>query len=174
MSAPAAAPAASAASSSRCVLSRPQRTLSSDVASSAPAYVVTSPPPEIATMAISATSPTSYPRASRRRRRPTRQGAPQVGHFVDSYALAHPLAAAAASKNTKPCRNISIHGFCKFQGKGCEYNHDLVRRFTALMRPLSYAAPADQRTDSGRRCEDLSVRCPRPSDLRVSPMTALQ
>lgn len=91
-------------------------------------------------MAISVTSPTSYPRASRRRRRLIRQGAPQVGHLFGCSALAYPLAAAAASKNTKPCRNISIHGFCKFQGKGCEYNHDIVRRFTVLMRPLSYAA----------------------------------
>ncbi|TID20454.1 hypothetical protein CANINC_003571 [Pichia inconspicua] len=24
-----------------------------------------------------------------------------------------------------PCRNIQIHGFCKFEHKGCSYNHDL-------------------------------------------------
>lgn len=25
-----------------------------------------------------------------------------------------------------PCRNIQIHGFCKFEHKGCSYNHDLA------------------------------------------------
>ncbi|KAI8814008.1 hypothetical protein BJ742DRAFT_849292 [Cladochytrium replicatum] len=28
-----------------------------------------------------------------------------------------------AAKN-RTCRNIIIHGYCKFEGKGCEYNHD--------------------------------------------------
>mmetsp|Transcript_23050 Transcript_23050/g.57729 ORF Transcript_23050/g.57729 Transcript_23050/m.57729 type:complete len:832 (-) Transcript_23050:130-2625(-) len=39
-----------------------------------------------------------------------------------------PTAAPAAfvpPKSLRPCRNIAIHGFCKFAGKGCEFNHDL-------------------------------------------------
>lgn len=32
------------------------------------------------------------------------------------------------SNNNKPlCRNVIIHGFCKYEGKGCEFNHDPVK-----------------------------------------------
>lgn len=30
---------------------------------------------------------------------------------------------AAKAKSQIPCRNIPIYGYCKFEGKGCEYNH---------------------------------------------------
>eukprot|EP00027_Filamoeba_sp_ATCC50430_P018522 CAMPEP_0168565566 /NCGR_PEP_ID=MMETSP0413-20121227/13917_1 /TAXON_ID=136452 /ORGANISM="Filamoeba nolandi, Strain NC-AS-23-1" /LENGTH=657 /DNA_ID=CAMNT_0008597453 /DNA_START=148 /DNA_END=2121 /DNA_ORIENTATION=- len=28
-------------------------------------------------------------------------------------------------KHQIPCRNIAVHGYCKFAGAGCEYNHDV-------------------------------------------------
>eukprot|EP01134_Creolimax_fragrantissima_P008087 CFRG8087T1 len=28
------------------------------------------------------------------------------------------------SSSRKPCRNIALHGYCKFQDKGCVFNHD--------------------------------------------------
>ncbi|KAF9578323.1 PAB-dependent poly(A)-specific ribonuclease subunit 3 [Lunasporangiospora selenospora] len=31
------------------------------------------------------------------------------------------------SNRTRTCRNIVIHGFCKFENKGCEFNHDIVK-----------------------------------------------
>jgi hypothetical protein len=27
-------------------------------------------------------------------------------------------------KNQRPCRNVALHGYCKFAGKGCEYSHE--------------------------------------------------
>jgi hypothetical protein len=30
---------------------------------------------------------------------------------------------ALKPKSQIPCRNIALHGFCKFQGKGCEFYH---------------------------------------------------
>ncbi|KAF9429611.1 PAB-dependent poly(A)-specific ribonuclease subunit 3 [Podila epigama] len=29
------------------------------------------------------------------------------------------------SNKSRTCRNIVIHGFCKYEGKGCEFNHDV-------------------------------------------------
>lgn len=31
------------------------------------------------------------------------------------------------------CRNVIIHGFCKFEGKGCEFNHEVVRYSRQLL-----------------------------------------
>ncbi|PKC03691.1 hypothetical protein RhiirA5_363012 [Rhizophagus irregularis] len=31
-----------------------------------------------------------------------------------------------ANSKTRTCRNLIIHGYCKYEGKGCEFNHDLV------------------------------------------------
>ncbi|CAG8482290.1 13344_t:CDS:10 [Funneliformis caledonium] len=31
----------------------------------------------------------------------------------------------AANAKTRTCRNLIIHGYCKYEGKGCEFNHDL-------------------------------------------------
>ncbi|CAB4385204.1 unnamed protein product [Rhizophagus irregularis] len=30
-----------------------------------------------------------------------------------------------ANSKTRTCRNLIIHGYCKYEGKGCEFNHDL-------------------------------------------------
>eukprot|EP00123_Amoebidium_parasiticum_P014005 comp22277_c2_seq1/m.32970 comp22277_c2_seq1/g.32970 ORF comp22277_c2_seq1/g.32970 comp22277_c2_seq1/m.32970 type:complete len:641 (-) comp22277_c2_seq1:587-2509(-) len=39
-----------------------------------------------------------------------------------SSPVGKPVPAIARSR--RPCRNIAIHGFCKFKDKGCDYNHD--------------------------------------------------
>ncbi|KAL7316596.1 PAB-dependent poly(A)-specific ribonuclease subunit 3 [Mucor circinelloides] len=31
---------------------------------------------------------------------------------------------SSSSSSKRTCRNVIIHGFCKFQDKGCEFNHD--------------------------------------------------
>lgn len=36
-------------------------------------------------------------------------------------------------KSQRPCRNIEIYGYCKYAGKGCEYNHDINVRGTVGM-----------------------------------------
>ncbi|KAF9205090.1 PAB-dependent poly(A)-specific ribonuclease subunit 3 [Podila verticillata] len=35
------------------------------------------------------------------------------------------------SNKSRTCRNIVIHGFCKYEGKGCEFNHDIQYLMTA-------------------------------------------
>ncbi|KAI8984039.1 kinase-like domain-containing protein [Mycotypha africana] len=34
---------------------------------------------------------------------------------------------AVGTNNKRLCRNVIIHGYCKFEGKGCEFNHDSRR-----------------------------------------------
>lgn len=34
-----------------------------------------------------------------------------------------------------PCRNIQIHGFCKFEHKGCSYNHDIFQKNALASQP---------------------------------------
>lgn len=35
-----------------------------------------------------------------------------------------------------PCRNIQIHGFCKFEHKGCSYNHDPALQKSTAVAPV--------------------------------------
>ncbi|KAL1919136.1 uncharacterized protein VTP21DRAFT_2518 [Calcarisporiella thermophila] len=46
-----------------------------------------------------------------------------------------------SSKNSanrqRTCRNVIIHGFCKFEGKGCEFNHDLGQSNKESSRPAT-------------------------------------
>ncbi|KAI8068780.1 hypothetical protein BDF21DRAFT_107062 [Thamnidium elegans] len=35
-----------------------------------------------------------------------------------------------ASNGKRLCRNVIIHGFCKFQDKGCEFNHENEKSFS--------------------------------------------
>ncbi|KAF9287131.1 hypothetical protein BKA57DRAFT_463021 [Linnemannia elongata] len=39
------------------------------------------------------------------------------------------------SNKTRTCRNIVIHGFCKYEGKGCEFNHDVGKPATSVPSP---------------------------------------
>ncbi|KAI9360055.1 hypothetical protein DFJ73DRAFT_96097 [Zopfochytrium polystomum] len=43
-----------------------------------------------------------------------------------STNLASVSAVPGSSKKTRTCRNVIIHGFCKFENQGCEFNHDPV------------------------------------------------
>ncbi|KAF9895819.1 hypothetical protein BX616_008756, partial [Lobosporangium transversale] len=43
-------------------------------------------------------------------------------------------ASVTNSNKARTCRNIVIHGFCKYEGKGCEFNHDVGK-------PTSVASP---------------------------------
>eukprot|EP01098_Paradermamoeba_levis_P009066 TRINITY_DN3758_c0_g1_i4.p1 TRINITY_DN3758_c0_g1~~TRINITY_DN3758_c0_g1_i4.p1 ORF type:complete len:187 (+),score=39.90 TRINITY_DN3758_c0_g1_i4:263-823(+) len=45
----------------------------------------------------------------------------------------HTPTTSVITKSQRPCRNIALHGYCKFAGKGCEYNHDLPRDETRLL-----------------------------------------
>ncbi|CAO3565111.1 unnamed protein product [Mortierella alpina] len=39
------------------------------------------------------------------------------------------------SNKARTCRNIVIHGFCKYEGKGCEFNHDVGKPATSVSSP---------------------------------------
>lgn len=50
-------------------------------------------------------------------------------HLLGVLCVGRTRAAARAGhlpKSQRPCRNIEIYGYCKYAGKGCEYNHDSV------------------------------------------------
>ncbi|KAL0091718.1 hypothetical protein J3Q64DRAFT_1846468 [Phycomyces blakesleeanus] len=47
----------------------------------------------------------------------------EVSSKDSSKPIAKPVPKASTSAK-RPCRNVIIHGFCKFAGKGCEFNHD--------------------------------------------------
>lgn len=61
------------------------------------------------------------------------------------------------AKSQKPCRNIEIYGYCKFAGKGCDYNHDLVRiHFLSL--PFSRRLISFSNLRRAARLPPLSVK----------------
>ncbi|KFH71611.1 hypothetical protein, variant [Podila verticillata NRRL 6337] len=39
------------------------------------------------------------------------------------------------SNKSRTCRNIVIHGFCKYEGKGCEFNHDINKPAASAPSP---------------------------------------
>ncbi|KAG0365280.1 PAB-dependent poly(A)-specific ribonuclease subunit 3 [Gamsiella multidivaricata] len=39
------------------------------------------------------------------------------------------------SNKSRTCRNIVIHGYCKFEGKGCEFNHDVGKSAASMSSP---------------------------------------
>ncbi|KAF9204526.1 PAB-dependent poly(A)-specific ribonuclease subunit 3 [Haplosporangium sp. Z 27] len=39
------------------------------------------------------------------------------------------------SNKSRTCRNIVIHGFCKYEGKGCEFNHDVSKPAASTSSP---------------------------------------
>ncbi|KAG0212722.1 PAB-dependent poly(A)-specific ribonuclease subunit 3 [Mortierella sp. GBA30] len=49
-------------------------------------------------------------------------------------ASAKPVSLTNSNK-ARTCRNIVIHGFCKFEGKGCEFNHDVGKPATSVPSP---------------------------------------
>lgn len=42
----------------------------------------------------------------------------QIDSGIQSYT------SGIIPKSQRPCRNLALHGYCKYEGKGCEYNHD--------------------------------------------------
>ncbi|KAG0321681.1 PAB-dependent poly(A)-specific ribonuclease subunit 3 [Dissophora globulifera] len=49
-------------------------------------------------------------------------------------ASAKPVSLTNSNK-TRTCRNIVIHGFCKYEGKGCEFNHDVNKPAASIPSP---------------------------------------
>ena len=55
-------------------------------------------------------------------------------------------AVAEAAKN-KMCKNVTIYGFCRYEGKGCAFRHDRVSDL------LPYLALSDPCIAKARVCE---------------------
>jgi hypothetical protein len=79
----------------------------------------TLPPREIATTESSATSLTAaYPRQAQQ----VTSRRDVALRFTECLSEKPP----PPSYPKKLCRNIALHGYCKFAGKGCEFSHDQV------------------------------------------------
>ncbi|KAI9478636.1 MAG: hypothetical protein EXX96DRAFT_571669 [Benjaminiella poitrasii] len=47
-----------------------------------------------------------------------------------------------SSNGKRLCRNVIIHGYCKFEGKGCEFNHDTNKSESPQTSPENKNKPA--------------------------------
>lgn len=71
----------------------------------------------------------------------------------------------------KNCRNIVIHGFCKFENKGCNFNHDYSP--TTLSPSQNSAAARKSFNKSNKAFEGLqnpSSSMPAPETLHFESM----
>jgi len=57
---------------------------------------------------------------------------PQIPAGVDLCVYA---AVAEAAKN-KMCKNVTIYGYCRYEGKGCAFRHDRVLYLLPFLRIL--------------------------------------
>ncbi len=70
-----------------------------------------------------------------------------------------------------PCRNITIHGFCKYEGKGCSFKHDDSKRNnTAAISNNS--VPLDPTKNISINDLSLSTRPPSASSTVTNPSLA--
>ncbi|KAK4515274.1 uncharacterized protein ATC70_002884 [Mucor velutinosus] len=56
---------------------------------------------------------------------------------------------SSSSSSKRTCRNVIIHGFCKFQDKGCEFNHDTEKPIVLPQQLVNHStSPETSRTSS--------------------------
>ncbi|OZJ02266.1 hypothetical protein BZG36_04701 [Bifiguratus adelaidae] len=86
------------------------------------------------------------------------KGSKDVDLVPSNSPSAIPIVAPSGSKSPPPgkqqalksnsgasrrlCRNIIIHGYCKYEGKGCEFSHDVVS-FGQLSSPVQHTHEMD-------------------------------
>lgn len=90
--------------------------INSDIEDTVPVSPISIPPRTEDTMASPFVLPSQGPAAIPIVAPTTEEKPPSKG--------ATPVKNNSSSKRT--CRNIIIHGYCKYEGKGCEFNHDIV------------------------------------------------
>eukprot|EP01102_Stenamoeba_stenopodia_P005770 TRINITY_DN1649_c0_g4_i1.p1 TRINITY_DN1649_c0_g4~~TRINITY_DN1649_c0_g4_i1.p1 ORF type:complete len:791 (-),score=129.88 TRINITY_DN1649_c0_g4_i1:161-2533(-) len=85
-------------------------------------------------------------------------------------------------KNQRPCRNVAIHGFCKFAGKGCEYNHELtaeeksemaesIASISPTQMGLSISPPTTATTSATSSAMSNFSQSPKKDKLEIRPPT---
>ncbi|KAH3767989.1 PAN2-PAN3 deadenylation complex subunit pan3 [Pelomyxa schiedti] len=84
--------------------------------------------------------------------------------FLHSFAMPQ-----YTPRSQRMCRNVSLYGYCKYAGKGCEYNHSISPLDTPGDSALPYHIPEDTLPLHGRQ---LSVSAPPNPSLPLSAITA--
>ncbi|KAI7890942.1 uncharacterized protein EV154DRAFT_510062 [Mucor mucedo] len=61
---------------------------------------------------------------------------PFIIPIVAPEEVIRPTHKVSASNGKRSCRNVIIHGFCKFKDKGCEFNHETDKTFVLPQQQL--------------------------------------
>ncbi|KAI9279488.1 kinase-like domain-containing protein [Umbelopsis sp. AD052] len=93
-----------------------------------------------------------------------------------SPTLKNSVATKPSTSGKRLCRNIIIHGYCKFEGKGCEFNHD-VNKPVAPKSPeakpkLRVNSPAFKPSTPSSVSADAPVFVPKAPDASLSSSAA--
>ncbi|GAB5590090.1 PAB-dependent poly(A)-specific ribonuclease subunit 3 [Umbelopsis nana] len=93
--------------------------------------------------------------------------------ILKNSATAKPAPGGAAKRL---CRNIIIHGYCKFEGKGCEFNHE-VNKPAAPKSPeakpkLRVNSPAFKPSTPSSVSADAPVFVPKAADASLTSSAA--
>lgn len=98
---------------------------------------------------------------------------------VYSHSLTEESVASAdyVPKSQRPCRNIATYGYCKYQGKDCEFNHDF--RTVASEEDVLTPLPADPQPSQiqqqpplpGPNLQTTSQRSAAPQPMHLASST---
>ncbi|CAO3616936.1 unnamed protein product [Mucor hiemalis] len=85
-----------------------------------------------------------------------------------------PLPKVSASTLKRLCRNVIIHGFCKYEDKGCEFNHETDKTFVLPQQQQQQQQQQDNaRMNASTVSADAPVFVPKSSSSvhqdKVSP-----
>jgi hypothetical protein len=49
--------------------------------------------------------------------------------------------------SNRPCRNIALHGYCKYEGKGCKFSHDVAEKPVVVPSSMTFTGqPSEKQT----------------------------
>jgi hypothetical protein len=72
-----------------------------------------------------AQQPRAHGQSSTGRPNPT---VPKGGHHSNKLqVLTFACVAVAEAAKNKMCKNVTIYGYCRYEGKGCAFRHDRVQ-----------------------------------------------
>ncbi|KAI9303986.1 hypothetical protein BJ944DRAFT_267525 [Cunninghamella echinulata] len=74
--------------------------------------------------------------------------------LITSKPPSKPISKNSTTNTKRLCRNVIIHGFCKFEGKGCEFNHEsntksIVQPSPEVKTAVRLASPSRANTHPG-------------------------
>ncbi|KAM3589870.1 PAB-dependent poly(A)-specific ribonuclease subunit 3 [Umbelopsis sp. WA50703] len=87
-----------------------------------------------------------------------------------------PATKAPANAGKRLCRNIIIHGYCKFEGKGCEFNHEVNKpappKSPETKPKLRVNSPAFKPSTPSSVSADAPVFVPKAADATLTSSAA--